>query len=108
MFLAIKGVQQVSEANNCGATFSDLSRMRYSAMLSYRWQRQLVYTSSRLSSMYVACLGPWMGGDCHTQLAGPVAHGDVVHPIYAPHTIVYQRSGRLCREYIFAHPIHCD
>ena len=48
MFLAIKGVQQVSEANNRGATFSDLSRMRYSVMLSYRWQRQLVYTSSRL------------------------------------------------------------
>ena len=45
--------------------------------------------------MYVACLGRWMGIDYHTQLAGPVAHGDVVRPVHAPRTVIHQHSERL-------------
>ena len=40
--------------------------------------------------MYVVCLGPWRGIDYHSRLVGPVAHGDVVRPVYAPHTIIHQ------------------
>ena len=45
--------------------------------------------------MYVARLGPWIGIDYRTQLAGPVAHGDVVRPVHAHRTVIHQHSERL-------------
>ena len=63
------------------------SQMQFCMILSYRWQQQLVYTSSCPWSMYLACLGPWIGIDYHIQLAGPVAHGDLICPVHAPCTI---------------------
>ena len=45
--------------------------------------------------MYVACLGPWMGIDCHTQLAGPVAYGDLFRSVRAPRAFIHQPSERV-------------
>ena len=45
--------------------------------------------------MYMACLGLWIGIDYHNQLAGPVAHGDLVRPVRPPLIVVHQHSERL-------------
>ena len=61
MFLAVKGVQQVSGADNRGASTSDLFTDGLSRdILSYRYRRQLVYTSSGL--IYVCGLFGAMEG----------------------------------------------
>jgi len=55
--------------------------------------------------MYVACLGPWVGIDYHTQLGGAVAHGDLVRPV----TLLTLSYINILNIYavskVFAHPI---
>ena len=47
--------------------------------------------------MYVACLGPWMGIDYHTQLAGSAARGDLVRPARPPRTVIHQQHSERLR-----------
>jgi len=45
--------------------------------------------------MCVTFLERWMGIDYRTQLAGPLAHGDLVRPVHAHRTVIHQHSERL-------------
>jgi len=58
--------------------------------------------------MYVACLGLWIDIDYCTQLAGPLAHGDLVRPVHAHRTVNINILNVYTVSDIFAHPIHCD
>ena len=95
MFLAIKGVEPVSEADDRGATISNLltNALFHDIVVSLSATIGLYVVCH--SSMYVACLGPLMDINYHAQLTGPVAHRHLVRLVHAPRTVIDQHPERL-------------